>query len=158
MTRSAAVVLAVSVVLLSLSCASRPPQAQLLEPDFVVRQIGTLPFAARHVTGPIPVTLAVDVINKSDEELTLEQVRLETVGLGAYILPATSRPFDRLIRARHVETVELSLNASAQDTIQGANGPVTIRGTAYFKSPYGKFQKTFMQQVNDGMKGQPLAH
>jgi hypothetical protein len=151
-----AAVLAATLVL-AISCSSSRSSAKLIEPDFVVRQKGTIPFVARHVTGPIPVNFEVDIINKSDEELVLQQLRLETIGQGAYVLPQSTRPFDRKIKPNHVETVELVLNASAQDTIQGSNGPVTIRGVAYFNSPYGKFQKTFMQQINDGMKGQPLA-
>lgn len=154
--RNAAV--AAAVLLLAVSCSgNRQPAAQLIEPDFVIRQTSTIPMAARHVTGPIPVSFQVDVINKSAETLTLEQIKLESVGLGAYALPQTSRPFDREIRPNHVETVDLELIASARNTIQGSNGPVTIRGTAFFKSPYGKFQKTFLQQINDGMRGQPSA-
>lgn len=147
-----------ALLFLTVSCASnRQPVAQLIEPDFVVRQTSTMPNAARHVTGAIPVSYEVDVINKSEETLTLEQIRLETVGAGAYVLPQTSRPFDREIKPQHVATVKMELTASAQNTIQGSNGPVTVRGTAYFKSPYGKFQKTFLQQLNDGMRGQPSA-
>jgi len=131
--------------------------AGIIEPDFVVRQIGGVPIAARHESGPISLNLEVDVINRSAEPITLQRIQLETVGLGAYSLPSTSRPFANTIEPGHVTTVKLVLPAQAQDTIQGANGPVTMRGIGYFDSEFGKFQKVFMQQVNDGMRGQPQA-
>lgn len=131
--------------------------AGIIEPDFVVRQIGGVPIAARNEQGPIPVNLEVDVINRSAEPITLQRIQLETVGLGAYELATTSRPFDSTIQPGHVATVKMRLTAQAQGTIQGANGPVTMRGIGYFDTEFGKFQKVFMQQVNDGMRGQPQA-
>ena len=152
-------VLAIITLTLLAGCSNnKQAPADLIDPDFVVRQTSAMPYAARHVQGAIPVTFQVDVINKSAETLKLETLRLETIGAGAYVLPLTSRPFDREIKPNHVETVELQLTASAQDTIQGSNGVVTIKGTAHLRSPYGAFQKTFIQQINDGMKGQPQAH
>jgi hypothetical protein len=103
------------------------------------------------------VNLEVDVINRSSEPITLQQITLETVGLGAYNLSSTSRPFDTTIEPGHVETVKLLLTGQAQGTIQGANGQVTMRGIGYFDTEFGKFQKVFLQQLNDGMRGQPQA-
>ncbi len=130
--------------------------AGIIQPDFVIRQIGVVPIAARNEVGPIPVNLEVDVINKSSEAITLQQISLETVGLGAYTI-RESRPFDTVIQAGQVQTVSMRLTGQSQGTIQGANGPVTMRGIGYFDTEFGKFQRVFLQQVNDGMRGQPQA-
>lgn len=128
--------------------------ARLIPPDFVVRQIGGPSYAARHVTGPITVNLQIDVINKSAETLKVDHIRLETVGEGAYTIRPETRSFGKSVEPNKMTTLEVWLSGEAQDTILGNSGPVTIRGTAYFDSEYGKFQKVFMQQLNDGMKGQ----
>jgi hypothetical protein len=154
MIRKAVVLLAATAALVTVACASANSAANLLPPDFVVRQIGGMPFAARHVEGPISVNLEVDVINRSEEVLTLEQLRLETIGdVGAYVLRPQTLPFNRAIKPQHVETVTMTVPAISQSTIVGANGPVTIRGVAYFKSDVGKFRRIFMQPINDGMRG-----
>jgi hypothetical protein len=131
--------------------------AGIIQPDMVIRQIGGVAIAARNQVGPISVNLEVDVINRSAEPIKLQQITLETVGLGAYNLVSTSRPFDTTIEPGHVETVKLLLTGQSQGTIQGANGPVTMRGIGYFDTEFGKFQRVFLQQVNDGMRGQPQA-
>ena len=147
------ILLAAAPILLT-ACSSGRSRVALTPPDVVVRQVGGLPLAARHVTGPISVNLLLDVMNKASEDIRLEQVRVETVGLGAYTIIPTSRPFDQRIAPNRVETVEMVLPATAESTIIGANGPVTIRGIAYFNSEFGKFQRVFTQQLNDGMNGQ----
>lgn len=152
-------VLALSLAVLS-GCASGKRDnraAGIIQPDLVIRQIGGVPIAARNQQGPISVNLEVDVINRSAEPITLQRITLETVGLGAYNMPSTSRPFDQTIAPGHVETVRLQLTGQAQGTIQGANGPVTMRGIGYFDTEFGKFQKVFLQQLNDGLRGQPQA-
>ena len=160
MNRNSLVILFASLTILATaSCASAPKTmqdmpAQLIPPDFVVRQVGGPAYAARHVTGPISVNLQIDVINKSAEKLKVEHIRIETIGEGAYTIRPETRSFGREIQPNNVETLEVWLEGIARDTILGNSGPVTIRGTAYFDSEYGKFQKIFMQELNDGMKGQ----
>lgn len=154
-----ALVLALSLAVLS-GCATGKRDnrvAGIIQPDLVIRQIGGVPIAARNEQGPISVNLEVDVINRSAEPITLQRLTLETVGLGAYNMATTSRPFDQTIAPGHVETVKLQLTGQAQGTIQGANGTVTMRGIGYFDTEFGKFQKVFLQQLNDGMRGQPQA-
>jgi hypothetical protein len=145
-----------AVALFTLSCRSvRDDSAvDIIDPVFEVHQVGGTGQAARNVTGPISVNYRIGITNRSSEALTLQQLRMETLGQGAYVVQPTSRPFERLIGPGKTEVIEVWLPAFAQDTILGANGPVTIRGTAYFNSSLGKLQRIFMQQLNDGMGGQ----
>ncbi len=136
------------------STARENGTARLIPPDFVVRQVGGPSYAARHVTGPISVNLQIDVINRSAETLKVDHIRLETIGEGAYTIRPETRSIGKSIEPNKMVTLEVWLSGEAQDTILGNSGPVTIRGTAFFDSEYGKFQKVFMQQLNDGMKGQ----
>ena len=154
--KKSASLLFVPLLLALLSCGtSSNSKGNLIEPEFAVHQIGGTGFAARHITGPISVNLKVDVTNRSDEPLRLEQMRMETIGdVGAYVIAAQNRPFGKTIAPGQQQSFELWLPAQAEDTITGNNGPVTVRGIAYFSSSIGKFQKIFITQLNDGMHGQ----
>lgn len=156
-TPTLALTLILSIAVLG-GCASAARDnrtAGIIEPDLVIRQIGGVAIVAQNVRGPISLNLEVDVINRSAEPITLQRITLETVGLGAYDVSSTSRPFDKTIQPGTVETVKMLLTGQAQGTIQGANGQVTMRGIGYFDTEFGKFQRVFLQQVNDGMRGQP---
>ncbi|MGA7615898.1 MAG: hypothetical protein WBX15_12045 [Thermoanaerobaculia bacterium] len=142
--------LGLSAVLVFSACASDRMPANLAEPEFNLRQVEGQAFAARHEAGAISVKFQLDVHNRSSEPLTLDRVQLESMGYGAYTVPKTDRPFAKVIRPHQVETVDLWIPAVAENTIEGSNGPVTLRGTAYFKSPVGNFQRIFVQQVNAG--------
>ncbi|HVT46074.1 MAG TPA: hypothetical protein VMT00_16990 [Thermoanaerobaculia bacterium] len=146
-----------SIVLLTLfafSCSSNNIPVQLTPPQFQVRQVSTVGHVARHIAGDIPVQFSIDVMNPSAETITLYQIRLDTLGMGAYTLRPTQKPFNTSILPDHVETVELWAPAIAENTIVGLNGPVTLRGVAYFRTQYGSFQHIFIQQLNDGNRGQ----
>ncbi|MEO8218646.1 MAG: hypothetical protein ABI718_16340 [Acidobacteriota bacterium] len=155
MKKSVSLFLAPLILLFAACASSANSRGNLIEPEFIVHQIGGTAFAARHITGPISVNLQVDVINHSDEALQLDQMRMETIGdVGAYVIAAQNRPFGKTIGPGQQRTFELWLPAQAEDTITGNNGPVTVRGIAYFSSSIGKFQKIFITQLNDGMNGQ----
>lgn len=142
------------VALFVLACSANKQQsANLISPDIRIQQISATPTAARHVSGPLPVAFRVEVFNNSGEPLTLTRVRVESVGEGAYNLLSSSQAFDARIAPDRGVSVEFWTSAIGQNTIMGNNGPVTIRGIAYFDSPVGAFQKIFIQQVNDIGRG-----
>jgi hypothetical protein len=151
----------VAVLALSLSgCASTRSDSGLgnakvpvVKPQIDIAQISSIPTAARHVQGGIPIHYAVRVGNRSADTITLKSVNVQSVGVGAYDVASTSRPFTRKIQPDQNETVEFWVPASISiDTIMGANGPVTLRATLYFDSPVGQFQEVVIRQVN-GMPG-----
>jgi len=123
--------------------------ADLIAPQILIQQISRTPIAARHVTGPLPINFRLSVLNHSPAILTLTRVRVESMGEGAYTLISNSQAFNKRIDPAQEGSVEFWVPAQAERTILGSNGPVTIRGIAYFNSPTGKFQKVFVQQVHD---------
>jgi hypothetical protein len=84
-------------------------------------------------------------------------MQFESMGMGAYTIAPQTRPMNRSIAPDHFETVELWIPVQVEDTILGANGPVTLRGIAYFDSSVGKFSQVFIQQLNSGGSGRPTA-
>jgi hypothetical protein len=145
----------VAVVLLA-GCASMqsdsglgPAKVSLTRPDILLTQISSIPTAARHIEGGLPIQYRLQVGNRSAEKITLKRVTLVSMGSGAYDIPSTSRPFSTVIQPDQSEIVEFWIPANISDaTIIGANGPVTLRATLQFDSPVGQFQETVVQQVN----------
>lgn len=149
---------AVAVFVLSLAaaaCASRGSKAPVTLPEVTIVQTGGVASAARGITGPIPVRYAIRVENRANETITLKRIEASSMGAGAYTLASTSRPFNAAIPPDGYKDVEIFANAVVeQETIVGANGPVTLRLILHFDSPRGSFQDVVVQQVNDKLTGE----
>lgn len=153
MKKSAAVVF--SLVLLS-ACASMQSDSgkgaatvNIPDPEIQIQQLSSVPPAASHVEGGLPVQYAVAVLNHAGTPITLKQVSVVSMGYGAYDVPSTSRPFKALIQPDQTQVVDFWVPANIQNaSLVGANGPVTLRVTATFDSPDGQFQRVVVQQVN----------
>jgi hypothetical protein len=155
----AAVVLAVALA--ALSCSSMRSDsglgqapASLIRPEITLVQLGGVPGAARHVTGGVPVNLRIQVANKSAEAITLKSLTVVSMGRGAYDVDQTSRPFKLTVKPDGYETADFWVPATADATILGTNGPVTLRVVAHFDSPVGQFDEIVIQQVG-GTSGHP---
>jgi len=148
--------LVVVAVLLVGGCASMKSDSglgratvNLTRPDVVLSQISNVPAAARHVEGGLPIQYRLRIGNRAAEAITLKRVTVQSVGSGAYDVPATSRSFTKLVPPDQAEMVDFWVPANiSNSTIMGANGPVTIRATLQFDSPVGQFQEVVIQQVN----------
>ena len=136
------------VALLFTACASTRATAPITKPEMRIVQTSTIPAAARHVTGNIPVSYAMRIANRADETITLKRVTLQSVGAGAYTI-STSLPFDVTIAPAQFQTIEFSAGAVASTSVVGVNGPVSLRVIAHFNSPVGEFDEIVVQQVND---------
>ena len=124
-------------------------KVDIAKPELLIRQLSTVPVAARHIEGGIPVQYALRVLNHAGEPITLKQVTVMSMGYGAYDVPSTSRPFKTLVQPDHTEVVDFWVPANIQySSMVGANGPVTLRVVAQFDSPVGQFQQIVVQQVN----------
>ncbi len=133
-------------------------KVKIADPEIIIRQLSTVPSAARHVSGGVPVHYAVRVENKAGEPITLKRIVAVSVGEGAYRVQA-SNPFDKKIEPEHYETVEFWAPAFVDDpTVIGANGPVTLRVTTYFDSPVGQFQNIVVQQVHEDLGDPNVPH
>jgi|GEM_PF-458958 len=127
--------------------------AQLVEPDIKMWQVGSTPFVARHETGASSVRLAIRVLNNSSEPLTLDRVQVQSMGIGAYTIPSSTQPIGKSIAPNKFEQFEFWIPVQVEDTITGANGPVSLRGIAYFTSSTGRFRQVFLDTLNDQMSG-----
>jgi hypothetical protein len=137
------------VVIAVVGCASGM-SSKIADPEFALVQLTQLPDVARNVSGGFPVQYRLHVGNHAAIPITLRRVNVQSVGLGGYDVPSTSRPFNLTIAPE--KSVEVDFFVSAiitQPTILGANGPVTLRGVATFDSQWGPFQGTFLLQANE---------
>ena len=148
-------VVAVAVLLLA-GCASMQSdsgkgaaQVDIAKPEIQIQQLSTVPVAARHIEGGLPVQYTLKILNHIGEPITLKQVNVVSMGYGAYDVPSTSRPFHAIFQPEQVSAVDFWVPANISNaSLVGANGPVTLRVTAYFDSPVGQFQQIVVQQVN----------
>jgi hypothetical protein len=126
-------------------------------PEIEIRQLNNVPNFMNQMTGPISINFRVAIHNVAPEAIVLYQLRLESLGDGGgFSLQPTERPFNKNIEPNAISTVEMWAPANADDTLLGANGPVTLRTIAFFHTRLGSFQKIYVTQLNDGMKGQPM--
>ncbi|HSP17592.1 MAG TPA: hypothetical protein VLV78_22800 [Thermoanaerobaculia bacterium] len=145
---------AVALVLLS-GCSSMQSDSgmgsakvDIAEPQLLIRQISTVPAAAQHIEGGIPVQYSLAVQNRAAQPITLKQVGVVSMGYGAYNVSGT-RPFKTVIQPGQTEVVQFWVPANIDNaSLVGANGPVTLRVTTRFDSPLGQFQNIVVQQVN----------
>ncbi len=137
-----------ALFLLAIACstASSGPQ-----PDIQLAQLSNVGDAARHMTGGVSVQYQLSIHNTTSDALRIRRVDLQSVGMGAYSLPATTRAFDVALAPGETRTIDL-WGAAVIDaaTIVGANGPVTIRAVVQFDAPSRQFQSVVVQQVNAG--------
>ncbi len=123
--------------------------AEVPLPDLQIQQLSSVPSAAAHVQGAIPVQYSLAVRNRAGQPITLKRVNLVSMGYGAYNISQTTHPFETEVQPAQTETVQFWLPAYIQTaSLVGANGPVTLRITAQFDSPMGQFQEVVVQQVN----------
>lgn len=149
-------ILLVPGLLLVAACASMRSDsgkgranAEVPLPDLQIRQLSSVPSAARHVEGGIPVEYSLAVQNRAAQPITLKRVSVVSMGYGAYDVESTTHPFETVVQPAQTETVEFWVPANIQNaSVVGANGPVTLRITAQFDSPLGQFQEVVVQQVN----------
>lgn len=141
------------VILMTLGCSSgghAPPD--LIPPEFRVREISGQ-FRPRG-TETVPITLQVDIFNHSSEDLVLKRLQLQSMGGGAYRFGPASKIFNQKIPSQSVHTFELPIDASLESITIDPSTPVTIRGTAIFESPFGKFRRVFINPLEDqGARG-----
>ncbi len=147
---------AIAGVLLLASCSTMHPDktlgratAKLIEPDISISQLSSVPAAAEHVSGGLPVRYRLRVANRSAEEITLKRITLQSMGAGAYTVRPTSQPFNTKVAPDAFESVEFWVPAVVEyDTTLGSNGPVTLRLILQFDSSVGVFQETVVRQVS----------
>ena len=145
----------IALFLLS-SCASMQSDSgkgatnvNIPKPGMQIQQLSSVPVAAQHIEGGLPIQYALAVQNHAGGPITLKQITIVSMGYGAYDVPSTSRPFKAVIQPDQTQIVDFWVPANIKTTsLVGANGPVTLRVMATFDSPDGQFQHIVVQQVN----------
>ena len=140
------------LALLLVGCASAAPHQQtapLKEPEIHISQLSDVSDVARHITGGISVQYRVEVANLANQPITIKRIDLVSLGPGAYTLRPTSYPLNAALKPGEETAFQFWAPAVIDDpTILGANGPVTLRLTVQYDTPYGGTQSIVVQQVH----------
>jgi len=140
-------VLILTALFLVFGCAtnSAPPGS---EPEVELIQLSRVAEGMQYDTGPVSARYAVEVKNTMSEPVTLHRVNVLSIGGGAYTLPSYSQGFNETITPGETKRVSFWAPAYvATETVAGANGPVTLRGTLEFEASGRKFQKIVVQNI-----------
>jgi hypothetical protein len=149
MRKRTAVPLLLLTLIFTLACASSSDTGSSSgRAGIQIVQTSGVPTVARNVSGPLQVAYAIRVSNLGGEAITLKRVALQSQSEGAYHINH-SLPFDVTIPAGAAEDVQFQGPAETGRSLVGANGPVTLRVTAEFESPTGKFREIATRVVND---------
>lgn len=143
-------------VLLLASCASTrsdsglgAAKVDLVKPEIAISQLSSVPPAAEHTGGGLPIQYRLRVGNRSSEEITLKRIGLQSIGAGAYTVAPTSQAVRVPVTPDSFEAVDFWVPAFVEfNTTLGSNGPVTLRVTLQFDSPVGQFQEVVVRQVS----------
>jgi hypothetical protein len=80
---------------------------------------------------------------------SLKRIGVQSVGAGAYTVPATSQAVSMSVTPDSFESVDFWVPAFVEfRTTLGSNGPVTLRLTLQFDSTVGQFQEVVVRQVS----------
>ncbi|MFN2442722.1 MAG: hypothetical protein ABR517_08565 [Thermoanaerobaculia bacterium] len=148
--KTGAVVLVLGLAIATLGCASAGQMpADLLPPEIDMVQFGDYSFSLQYA-GPTSILFEVAITNKSSEMITIRQLKLASVGTGAYVLRRDPHFLNKDIPPGETLVTRINVPAYAQGGATGSREPVTVRGTAYFDSEYGPFQRVFLSNFVQG--------
>ena len=116
------------------------------QPDIAIAQLPGTALAMQY-RGTVTVPFLVEVTNNADEPIKIESLELWTIGDGPYTLQGPEVKFHTEIDPEETWTVQFSMPAFSEGGSLAPSHPVTIRGSAFFDSPSGRFRKVFTQQV-----------
>jgi hypothetical protein len=137
-----------TALLLVFGCATDGASSGGPEPEVAIIQVSRVAEGTQYDTGPISTQYAVEVKNTLAAPVQLRRVSVQSIGGGSYTLPAHSQGFDETIEPGATKRVTFWAPAYvAMQTVAGANGPVTVRGTIEFESEGKKFQKIVVQNI-----------
>jgi hypothetical protein len=131
------------------ACASSDATTSSIEPEITLVQLSRVAEGMRSDIGPVSVHYGVEVRNPTDGPIHLDRVSVQSIGGGAYDLPAHSQGFDVTIAPKESKSVDFWAPAYVvTPAASGANGPVTIRATLELDAAGKKFQKISMQNIS----------
>jgi hypothetical protein len=148
--------LMMTALLLAIGCATsddatsaKNEATSANEPEVTLVQLSHVAAGTEYDAGPVSAHFRVDVRNPAATPIHLDRVSVQSIGGGAYDLPAYSQAFDVTIEPKESRSVDFWARAYvANPTVSGANGPVTIRATLELDAAGAKFQKIVMQNIS----------
>jgi hypothetical protein len=151
------VLLAVSVAILA--CSSGP-KVHIIRPELRFEQLQG-PADLNYPDGEFEVQYGLRVANKSDETITLRQIRLEPVGRGGpYVIRADTYYMTKTVGPDQYADITFWARADSTGDRHSADAtaPVTVRAIALFDAASGDFREVMMkvlqQYGNGGMRDQ----
>jgi hypothetical protein len=140
--------LTMTALLLAFGCATSGTPSGA-EPDVTLVQLSRVAEGTQYDTGPVSAHYGVEVKNVTAAPLHLDRVTVQSLGGGAYDLPAHSQAFDLVIAPGETRSVDFWAPANVSNpAVAGANSPVTIRGMLEFDVAGKKFQKVVVQNIS----------
>jgi hypothetical protein len=148
--------LMITALLLAVGCATSDDSisangnpASANEPEITLVQLSHVAAGTEYDSGPMSTHFGVEVRNPAATPIHLDRVSVQSIGGGAYDLPAYSQAFDVTIGSKEIRSVDFWTRAYVSNpAVSGANGPVTIRATIEFDAAGAKFQKVVIQNIS----------
>jgi hypothetical protein len=135
------------LVLVVFGCATNNA-ASGPEPEVELIQLSRVAEGTQYDTGPVTVQYAAEVKITTPDPLRLTRVGLQSIGGGSYSLRPYSQGFNEMIAPGETKSVTFwAPGFVAIQTVAGANGPVTLRGTLDFDRAGKMFQKVVVQNI-----------
>ena len=140
-----------AILLLTAACSStanKAEQAKLPPPGIEVTEVIGPP-ELNYPVGRIDVKYDFVIQNNASVPITLRGVHLETVnpGIGDYFVPPQEWRAHNTVASHATETAEVWAHGRAYGRGAREDELVTLRVVAYFDTPDGPFNKSFMVVV-----------
>lgn len=94
------------------------------------------------------VRFEIHVKNRTAEPWTIDRIALQSMGGGAYVVPARIRTYERVVAPGKEEAFEFWASADVRQDVILAKAPITMRTTLYAKTDGNERREQFMQSLN----------
>ncbi len=136
-------------ILLIAGCASQSNNVKvdIAQPHVEIEQLSSVPVAAQHVTGGVPVQYRMTITNNAQIPITLMRVDVRSMGQGAYDVQPNSKPYSLAIGPGETQTIDFWVPTNVVPSVAGANGAVALQLRTEYSSSVGQFQNVTVSQV-----------
>lgn len=138
-----------SLFLLALVLASCSSAPRLIDPEIFVRAVGGTPPLRSGMS--YAMTFEVIVTNRSSEPITLERVQLQTTSSFSYDIRSRTEMYRELIQPGETKAVAVYANAYVNSARTAESEPITLRVSAFFNSPLGRFRRIVTRNLASGI-------
>ncbi|MBW3670409.1 MAG: hypothetical protein KY432_01915 [Acidobacteria bacterium] len=127
-------------------CAGSRAGEDVTKPEITLAQLPGTSLAMQY-RGELSIPFAMEIRNRSDDMIKVESVELWTIGDGPYLLQGSEVRLGVEIAAGATAIVRFSMPGFSHGGGGAPTHPVTIRGSAFFDGPEGRFRTVFTRQV-----------